>query len=261
MIEFRDLSFGYGSPLFEHLSLGFAAGEVTALAGPNGSGKSTLLRLACGILEPREGGVFAEGKALRGMDRIERAKRICFVPQNPILPEGWTVEEVVLLGDYPHAERPPAPRPLAARLGEALEVLDLGGVRHRAVDSLSGGEAQRVVLARAFVQDTPVMVLDEPASHLDLRHQSSLLRFLNRMSRSGKTVALATHDVNISLLHGHRLLLLDPERRVHPWPGEVALQKELLTRVYSLELLPVRFGEKTCFLPEAALNGDGPESR
>jgi iron complex transport system ATP-binding protein len=261
VIELRDLSFGYGSPLFEHLSLRFAAGEVTALAGPNGSGKSTILRLAAGILEPHGGRVFAVGEALRGMDRIERAKRICFVPQNPILPEGWTVEEVVLLGDYPHTERPPAPRPLAGRLGEALEVLDLAGVRHRVVDSLSGGEAQRVVLARAFVQDTPVLVLDEPASHLDLRHQSSLLRFLDRMSRGGKAVVLATHDVNISLLYGHRLLLLDPERRVHPWPGEVSLQEKLLTRVYSLELIPVRFGDKTCFLPEAVLNGDAPKSR
>ncbi|MEJ2421802.1 MAG: ABC transporter ATP-binding protein, partial [Acidobacteriota bacterium] len=188
MITIESLSFGYpgSGPLFDALDAAFEPGCISALAGPNGTGKSTLLKLVSGLLAPWSGEIRIGGVSVRKMDRIERAKRLAYMAQSPVLPEDWTVPEVLEAGDYPHRRRPPAPSSLEARLQSARKIMALDPFWERPVGTLSGGEAQRVALARALVQDAPLLVLDEPASHLDMRHQVQLYRSLHTLARNGR---------------------------------------------------------------------------
>jgi iron complex transport system ATP-binding protein len=158
----------------------------------------------------------------------------------------------VELGDHPHRERPPAPRPLRERLEEARRLLGLEEVWDRSVESLSGGEAQRVVLARALVQDTPVLLLDEPAAALDLHRQVELHRVLMGLASRGRAVLLATHDVNLPRLCGCDLYLLDRGGSLRRLPEAEAEQRGLLEEVYKTSLAPCRLDGVTCWFPPAA---------
>lgn len=223
-----------GSELLTGCDLAVAPGERVALAGPNGSGKTTLLKLAAGLMRPTGGVAELDGHPLWTWDRVERAKRVAYVPQNPVLPEDWLVRDLVALGDYPHQEAPPAPRPLAQRLREARRVMELEAVWERSAGTLSGGEAQRVALARALVQDAGLLLLDEPANHLDLRHQMALYTLLSVLAKAGRSVLLSTHDINLSRLFGQRLLLLDASGRLRELPAEPGAQGRLLEEVFGV---------------------------
>lgn len=251
MITLREVRFAHRGrpPLLRGCHLTAGPGEVVALAGPNGAGKSTLLRIAAGLLSPEEGEVELDGRPVKAWGRIGRAKRLAYVPQKPLLPEGWKVREILALGDHPHRERPPAPRPLSVRLAEARLRLDLERVWEREAETLSGGEAQRVAVGRALVQDTAHFVLDEPANHLDLGHQVALYRLFGAWAREGRTVLLATHDINLSLLFGQRLVLLNGEGQIKDFPEEEDLRARLLRQAFGLDFAPREVSGVLCWFP------------
>ena len=257
------VTFGYGPPLVRGLALAVRSGEVVAVCGPNGAGKTTLLQVAAGLMEPAHGRVLCCGEPVGLLGRLERAKRVAYLPQEPSLPEGWTVAEVVVLGDYPHAARPPAPRPLKERLEEARRRFDLAPFWDRPVETLSGGERRRVLLARILVQDTPVLILDEPASDLDLRHQVDLFRHLGGLAVEGRAILLATHDLNLSLLFGHRVHLLDGKGGSFPLPEGNEERRRILEGAFGLPLAEVGASPKKCFLPDMGIGNfrrpGGPE--
>jgi len=264
MIRLRGLHFRYpeGSELLRGCHLEVRDGEVVALVGPNGSGKTTLLKIAAGLLKPAAGTAELDGRPVSGWERIPRAKRLSYVPQRPLLPEDWPVGELVALGDFPHRERPPAPRPLPERLAEAGRALELENIWGRQAGTLSGGEAQRVALARALVQDAPAMVLDEPASHLDLRHQMALYAHLANLASKGRAVLLSTHDVNLSRLYGQRLVVLDGAGTLRDLPQDPTAQGGLLAEVFGVPFLPQDHAGVTCWFPEVGKERAGePESR
>ncbi len=252
MIVFDSVSFAYhgGPRLFENLCVTFPKGRVSAVAGPNGAGKSTLLKLAAGWLLPSSGHCSVSHVALGSANSVERAKRAAYVPQNSILPGDWPVGDVVALGDHPYRERPPAARPLTQRLSEAREALGLAPLWERKTETLSGGEAQRVVLARALVQETPVLLLDEAANHLDLKSQVMLHHLLARLAADGRAILLATHDVNFARLWGFDLYVLDLSGQLTPFPRTEAEQRALLENVYNTPLLPTRLDGITCWFPD-----------
>lgn len=254
MIALRKVHFAHRGrpPLLRGCDLAAAPGEVVALAGPNGAGKSTLLRIAAGLLAPQGGEVTLDGRPVASWGRLGRAKRLAYVPQKPLLPEGWKVHEILSLGDHPHRERPPAPRPLSVRLEEARRLLDLGGVWEREAQTLSGGEAQRVAVGRALVQDTAHLVLDEPANHLDLGHQVALYRLLKAWAREGRSVLLATHDLNLSLLFGQRLVLLNGEGVVKDFPDEEGTRERLLEEAFGLPFEAREVSGTRCWFPRVA---------
>jgi len=254
VIRFERVAFAHpgGRRLFAGIEACFPQGRVSAVAGPNGAGKSTLLRLAAGLLRPSAGRCETAGVDPAAVDPLERAKRVAYVPQKAVPPPGWPVCDAVELGDHPHRERPPAPRPLKERLAEARRLLGLEEVWERSVDSLSGGEAQRVVLARALVQDTPVLLLDEPAASLDLHRQVELHSLLAELASRGRTVLLATHDVNVPRLCGFDLYLLDRAGSIRRLPEGEARQRSLLEEVYETTLAPCRLGGVTCWFPPPA---------
>ncbi len=261
MIELRKVHFAYPGAhrLLRGADIGIGPGEVVALAGPNGAGKSTLLRIAAGLLAPSEGEALLDGRPVESWSRVARAKRLAYVAQSPKTPEEWRVSEIVELGDYPHREQPPAPRPLAVRLEEVRRRLGLAPVWERRADSLSGGEAQKVSLARALVQDTPNLVLDEPASHLDLANQMVLFRSLSELAAQGRSVLLATHDVNLSRLFGQRLVLLNGEGIVKPMPEGAEEQGQLLRQAFGVAFRPVELSGTLCWFPDP--RGERPASQ
>ena len=192
------------------LSLAVARSEILGIIGPNSAGKTTLIRLITRILMPRGGEIALDGRPLQSLDAWELARQIAVVPQEVPHALRFTVEQLVLMGRYPHA---PArffesgeDRAIARAAMAATGVLDLAAMP---VEILGGGERQRAMLARALAQEPDLLVLDEPTAHLDLRYQVECASMLERLNRErGTTVVLVSHDLNLAAQLCDRLLLL-----------------------------------------------------
>jgi iron complex transport system ATP-binding protein len=204
-----------GDPLFDGVSFKVERGDRLALSGPNGAGKTTLLHAVVGLV-PFEGRVGLWGRELEKYPRRERARLVALVPQNPVIPEGVTVEDYVLLGRTPHlgvlgTER----RSDLVAVEQALGRLELVWAAERRLDTLSGGELQRVVLARALAQEAPLLLLDEPTTGLDLGHQIRVLELVDELRREdGLTVLSAMHDLTLAGRFADRFALLSQGRLV-----------------------------------------------
>ena len=210
MIETRDLWVRFGPvAAVRGLSLRVEAGEWTALIGPNGAGKTSALRALAGLV-PYEGEVAVDGRDARALGRRALARLVAFVPQKPETPAELTVAEYVLLGRTPHISyfggESRRDREAAAR---ALRRLELDGFAERRLGSLSGGELQRTVLARALAQEAPVLLLDEPTTSLDLGRQQLVLELVDALRADGLTVVTTLHDLTLAGQYAHRLVLLD----------------------------------------------------
>jgi iron complex transport system ATP-binding protein len=242
LVEFRSVDFEYPgperrrAPLFRLSGLSFeiARGEILGVIGPNSAGKTTLIRVLTKVLEPLGGEIFLEGQSLRNLSRWELARHVAVVPQEapPTFP--YTVEQLVLMGRYPHAPGRFFERPedlaVAREAMAATEVLDLAPV---ALDSLSGGERQRAMLARALAQEPRLLILDEPTAHLDLRYQAEVAGLLRRLNRErGVTILLVSHDLNLAAELSDRLLLLTEGRIARVGPPEQVLDESVLEAVY-----------------------------
>ena len=210
MIEARDLWVRFGPvAAVRGLSLRVEAGEWTALIGPNGAGKTSALRALAGLV-PYEGAVTVDGEDARALGRRALARLVAFVPQKPETPAELTVSEYVLLGRTPHISyfggEGRRDREAAAR---ALRRLELDDFAQRPLGSLSGGELQRTVLARALAQEAPVLLLDEPTTSLDLGRQQLVLEFVDALRQDGLAVVTTLHDLTLAGQYADRLVLLD----------------------------------------------------
>jgi iron complex transport system ATP-binding protein len=210
LIELRSLTVRFdGVEAVRDVSLEVAAEEWLMLIGPNGAGKTSVLRALCGLL-PFDGEALLDGRDVRELGRRELARLIAFVPQNPVTPPELTVAEYALLGRTPHlgylASEGRRDRQAAAR---ALERLDLLPFAERGLGSLSGGELQRAVLARALAQEAPVLLLDEPTTSLDLGRQQQVLELVDSLRGDGLTVVSTMHDLTLAGQYADRLVLLD----------------------------------------------------
>ncbi|MGD9092682.1 MAG: heme ABC transporter ATP-binding protein [Anaerolineales bacterium] len=211
MLEIKSIRVAYGKrTVLRDLSLSVRSGEITAIIGPNGAGKSTLIRAASGIQNILAGQVIVAGEELNGLTQTERARYLAVVPQARNLPGAYTVYQTVLLGRTPYLNwLGNAGKTDHERVRLALERTDTLGLADRRVGELSGGEQQRVLLARAFAQDTPILLLDEPTTHLDLQHQSNLLNLVRRRAREKDlTVVLVLHDLNLAGLYADQVALM-----------------------------------------------------
>jgi iron complex transport system ATP-binding protein len=210
MIELRDVSVRFGLvDAVRNVSLTVESGEWIALIGPNGAGKTSVLRALCRLV-PFRGEIALDGQSVLHMSRRELARVIAFVPQTPVTPLELTVAEYVLLGRTPYlpylGEEGRGDRLAAQR---ALERLELRAFADRALGSLSGGELQRAVLARALAQDAPILLLDEPTTALDLGRQQQALELIDSLRGDGLTVVSTMHDLTLAGQYADRLLLLD----------------------------------------------------
>jgi iron complex transport system ATP-binding protein len=239
LLEVENLSVRYReNQVLFGIGLQVHEGEVMALIGPNGAGKTTLIRAISGTVKPSSGRVSILGQPLDRLSVTQRAARLAVVPQARNLPEAFTVWQTVFLGRTPYLSWLGQPSQKDRQWTSwALERTGSQELADRPIGELSGGEQQRVLLARALAQNTPVLLLDEPTAHLDLRYQSGLLNLVRELaSEHGIAVLMALHDLNLVSLYADRVLLLNAGRRqVLGAPGDV-LTEENLVAAYNVPL-------------------------
>ena len=251
-ISASSLCFTYRhQPTIRDISFVIPSGEFVGIIGPNGSGKTTLLKLLSGLLKPYSGNAKVQGKDLSKISIVERAKIIAMVPQESQFAFPFTVKEVIMMGRYPHASglKWESPEDLSA-CERAMKKLDLKDFECRMINELSGGEKQRVVIARALAQDPHVLLLDEPTSFLDLHHQVQICGIIKDLVREKSlTVLSAMHDLNLASCFCDRLMLLD-KGRLHSFskPSDI-LQKNTLREVFHTEVYVDSRGKIPYYLP------------
>jgi len=219
--------------LLDSVSLSVEPGEWLGVVGPNGAGKTTLLRAVAGLVAVR-GRIELHGRPVDGLSRRERARAVALVPQSPIVPDGMTVADYVLLGRTPYlgpfAVEGPVDHAITA---EVLEQLHLLALASRPIDTLSGGERQRVLIARALAQQSPVLLLDEPTTALDIGHQQDVLELLDKLRFERDLAVVSTmHDLTMAAQYPDRLALLADGRVATVGPCEEVLTEEHLSRHY-----------------------------
>ncbi len=239
MIELKDVYSGYGQEdVLQGFSGRIAPGDFCAILGPNGAGKSTLLYTLIGYLKPRRGGVIISGKALETCKPAWIARQLAFVPQEQRSEFDHTVLETLLMGRYPYLGL------LQSYSAEDMEVVDaamhklqLDGFKHRWLSKLSGGEKQRVFIARALVQNTPCIILDESLSQLDINYQLEIMGLLREIHRQeGKTVLLVSHNLNLASNYADSLLFVKSGRLLAHGSPEELMQTEILHELFGLRL-------------------------
>jgi iron complex transport system ATP-binding protein len=238
LLRASALSGGYGDDeVVREVDLAVAEGECVAVLGPNGAGKSTLLRLLAGILPASSGHVELRGKTLQAWRRREVAREVGFVPQIVNFAFPVTVTEVVQQGRAPHLGpwRPPSPHDHAA-VDAALARVGLSERSTTAVQRLSGGERQLVLLARALASEPRLLLLDEPTAALDVRHQLELAGVLRQLVAEGVGAVLVAHDWNFALRIAHRVVVLHHGRVRAAGPPPEVLRSELFREVFRVEV-------------------------
>ena len=241
--KIENLSFGYENErIIKELSFEVEKGEILGIIGPNGSGKTTLLRLLSGVLHPWSGRVSFVGKDLRRMRRKEIARRVAVVPQQSFIIFPFTVREIVLMGRAPYLGMFQNEGKRDFEIAEkAMDYTDTLRLAHRHVDELSGGELQRVIIARALAQEPEVMLLDEPTSHLDLKHQMEIFDLIKRLnSEEGMTFVVVLHDLNLAGEYCDRLLLLKEGRAYKMGRPDEVLTAEAIKETYGVNALVTR---------------------
>jgi iron complex transport system ATP-binding protein len=240
-LAFDAVSFGYGRhQVVRDATLQLATGEMVGLLGPNGAGKSTLLRLGAGALRPQVGAVRLDGVDIQRLSRREVARRLAVAPQEFSVQFAYTVRQIVELGRTPYREMfSLSRRQDALAIEDALAAADVAHLADRVFNDLSGGERQRVLIALTLAQEAPILLLDEPTAHLDIRYQIEVLELLRRLNGERRlTVLAALHDLNLAARYFPRLILFR-ETIVADGPPAQVLDADLLSEVYET---PVRVG-------------------
>jgi iron complex transport system ATP-binding protein len=242
LVEFAGVDYAYphaeapraGAFSLAGVSFAIEAGEIFGVLGPNSAGKTTLLRLLTRVVAPGRGEVRLQGRSIRGLPHTELARQIAVVPQDAPRPFPFSVEQLVLMGRYPHGPgrffESGEDRALAVAAMEATGVLHLAALP---LEQLSGGERQRAMLARALAQQPRLLVLDEPTSHLDLRYQAETAALLRQVNvERAMTVLLVSHDLDLAAEVCDRLLLLDRGRVARVGTPAEVLRREVLEDVF-----------------------------
>ena len=213
-------------------------GEWLCLIGPNGAGKSSILRAVAGLV-PHTGSIEVDGSRLELRSARRRAELVAYVPQSPVLPDDMTGAEYVLLGRNPYISYFGAESAHdRALVAELLERLDLGELAPRYLGTMSGGERQRLVIARALAQEAPILLLDEPTSALDIGHQQQALELVDRLRHEhGLTVVSAMHDLTLAGLYADRLALLHQGHVVASGDAAHVLRPETLSEFYGVSVV------------------------
>jgi len=242
MLNIQNLSVSYSSRRVLHdVSLDVQSGEVLALIGPNGAGKSTLIRAVSGVV-PCRGHVRTNGDDFASLSTVQRARYIATVPQAVTLPPAYTVWETVLFGRTPHLGFLGQPSQKDEEIArQALQRVSALPFAERRVGELSGGEQQRVLLARALCQSTPILLLDEPTAHLDLQYQVGLLELVRELAhRDQLAVLVALHDLNLAAHYADRIALMVAGDIKALGSAKDVLQHDLIREAYCLPVQVVK---------------------
>lgn len=237
MLNVCGLTAGYGSKMIlRDLSFQAEQGAITTLIGINGCGKTTLLKTLIGLLPLASGEILADEQPLSTLSGAKRAQKIAYLPQNRDVP-AMTVEELVLQGRFPYLSYPRRYRKEDYDLTEKmLSQFDLLPFRDRMLSDLSGGMRQKAYLAMALVQSSPILLLDEPTSYLDIGHQFSLTDTLQMLRNQQKTILLVLHDLLLALSVSDRILLMDQGTILFSGSPDELLKTDLISRVFGVSI-------------------------
>ena len=240
MLEIQNLSSGYPNhPVLQNISLTFPKGSVTVIAGPNGCGKSTLLKALAGIL-PSSGSLTLSGEDLGQLTPREMARRIAYLPQNRTVPE-ITARRLVLHGRFPYLSYPRRYRREDEDIADAaMKRLGIEDLAQRSLASLSGGQRQKVYIAMALAQDTPVVLLDEPNTYLDIAHQIRMMELARLLAEEGKAVVLVLHDLTMALEWADRLVVMGEGTVLTQGTPEEVFQSGCLSQAFGVTVNRVR---------------------
>lgn len=221
--------------MIEHVDLAIPDGSLTVIVGPSACGKSTLLRTLARLLTPTTGNVLLDGKAIHAYPSREVARRLGLLPQSPVVPEGITVADLVSRGRFPH-------QTLLSRwsrederiVAESLSATGTTELRDRPLDELSGGQRQRAWVAMALAQRTPLLLLDEPTTFLDIAHQIELLDLLQTLREEGRTIVVVLHEINLAARYASHLIAMRDGQIVAEGPPDQVVTEELMATVFGL---------------------------
>lgn len=234
MLNVKDLECRYGSQTVIHsVNLQVDRGAVLSLVGPNGAGKSTLLKCINGLLQPSRGTVEIEGKPIQARSRMDLAKTVAYVPQSESLRLPITVFDTILLGRRPYVNWRPKQEDLDI-VQSAIEQLELGDLALRDLNQLSGGERQKVIIAKAIVQEPKVLLFDEPSTYLDLKYQLKTMQLIRDLVDEKRLCAvIVTHDLNLALRFSDQLAVLHAGT-IAISGGPDLLTEEVIRQVYEV---------------------------
>ena len=234
-ITVNGLSFSYNSrPVLKDISLELGVGEIMGVIGPNGSGKSTLLKCMDRLLKPKGGSILLDGKAINRFSMSELARLIGYVPQREDNRFPVEVFDAILMGRKPFLNWKPSIKDME-KVSEIIEVLKLQDIALRDIGSISGGERQKVIIARAIAQEPEMLLLDEPTSYLDLRHQLEVMDIVKDLAAKGTSSVVAVHDLNLAARYCDKLVLLQ-EGEIFAAGGREVLQPENIEPVYQVKI-------------------------
>ncbi len=233
-ISANDVKLSFGSAQVLHgVGLETSTNELVGVLGPNGSGKTTLLKCIYRTLTPDSGAIFIDGKELSGYSYRESSRKIAVLAQHNFYNFDFTVHDVVLMGRAPYKRALDRDNATDyAMVARCLDLVGMGDFSDRSFRTLSGGEQQRVILARALVQDTPCLILDEPTNHLDIKYQ---LQLMDLVSSLGRTVIAAIHDLNVAAMYCDRLYLLKNGVVVASGTPDEVLTEATIAEVYEVD--------------------------
>ncbi|RBL85982.1 Fe(3+)-dicitrate ABC transporter ATP-binding protein [Streptomyces cavourensis] len=236
-LQLQEVDLSYGdTAVLQGLSLAIEPGAFTAVVGPNGCGKSTLLRVLGGALAPTRGQAWLDGANLATLRRKAVARRLAYLPQNPVAPEMISVRDLVARGRYPHQTllRQWSAADAAA-VDAALADTDLADLADHPVHTLSGGQRQRAWLALVLAQDAGIMLLDEPTTFLDIRHQIDLLELCARLHQAGRTLVVVLHDLNLAFRYADRVVMMRSGRIAAQGEVRQVVTEAAMQQVFDLD--------------------------
>lgn len=241
MLHLSNVSAGYGNEdVIHEISFDLPLGENLCILGPNGCGKTTLLKSIAMLLDST-GTIEIDGRSVRSMKRAEIASRIAVMSQMSSVYFSFTVYETVMMGRYQHMKRglflSPSKKDREC-VERCLETTGLADLKNRQISELSGGQLQRVFLARTLVQEPEIILLDEPTNHLDLKHQTELVSYLKKWSQEEKrTVIGVLHDINLSLMLTDRLMFMRDGHIMGIGEAQTLLSRDFLKQVYNMDVV------------------------
>ncbi|TLN21966.1 ABC transporter ATP-binding protein [bacterium] len=257
MIKIEALRAGYGSKeVLRGINLEIASGEFIGILGPNACGKSTLVKAISGVISPTDGNIYLNGGRISEIPPLELAKLVAVIPQSTEIPFPFTGEELVSMGRFPHTGRFSALSESDVKhIQKALEETDTVALSGRLVTEISGGERQRLILARALAQQTPVLIMDEGTAAMDAHRKIDAFDLLRRKNREGMTVICVMHDLNLAALYCDRLIFMKEGEIAKDGPTGEVFSRETIEAVYKtrVEIFahPRIDRPQAVFIPEA----------
>ena len=238
MIEINNVCFSFEQEVLKNININIERGKFYTILGPNGSGKTTLLRLLSKSLQMEKGKICIDGKDLNQIRPNFLAKQMAVVPQSTEIEFDFSVQDIVLMGRTPHISRFCSESENDIKIAmNAMKITNTWELRSKSINELSGGEKQRVVVARAIAQETGIILLDEPISHLDIHHQIEIMNQLKQLNLNKNiTIIAVLHDLNLAAAYGDHMILMHDRVVYKDGAPEEVLTEKIIKKVYGLDV-------------------------